>query len=108
MYFGNIGRKILELFSLKKHLPIAKEVLQEIKPSDTINVKLKKLTRRRKQLVEEKKAIANRFGSDLQAQVPDLKAITTSVDNLWFLRFITLRDNIVLLSRLHKSSIDRP
>jgi transposase len=38
--------------------------------------------------------------------VPDLKAITTSVDNLWFLRFITLRDNIVLLSRLHKSSID--
>jgi transposase len=100
------ARKILELFSLKKHLPIAKEVLQEIKPSDTINAKLKKLTRRRKQLVEEKKSIANRFGSDLQAQVPDLKAITTSVDNLWFLRFITLRDNIVLLSRLHKSSID--
>ena len=100
------ARKIVELFSLRKHLPIAKEVLQEVKPSDTTNAQLKKLTRRRKQLVEERKAIANRFGSDLQAEVPDLKATTSSVDNLWFLRFITLRDNLVSLSRLHRNSIE--
>jgi transposase len=100
------ARKIVELFSLRKHLPIAKEVLQEVKPSDTTNAQLKKLTRRRKQLVEERKSIANRFGSDLQAEVPDLKATTSSVDNLWFLRFITLRDNLVSLSRLHRNSIE--
>ncbi len=100
------ARKITELFSLQKHLPIAKKVLQVVKPSDTINAQLKKLTRRRKQLVEERKAIANRFGADLQAEVPDLKATTSCVDNLWFLRFITLRDNLVTLSRLHKSSIE--
>jgi transposase len=100
------ARKIVELFSLRKHLPIAKEVLQEVKPSDTTNAQLKKLTRRRKQLVEERKAIANRFGSDLQAEAPDLKATTSSVDNLWFLRFITLRDNLVSLSRLHRNSIE--
>jgi transposase len=62
------ARKIVELFSLQKHLLVAKDVLQEVKPSDTTNAQLKKLTRRRKQLVEEKKAIANRFGSDLQAK----------------------------------------
>lgn len=100
------ARKIVELFSLQKHLPVAKKVLQEIKPANLVNAQLKKLTRRRKQLVEEKIAISNRFGSDLQAEIPDLKTITKSVDNLWFLRFITFRDNIVSLSRLHKSSIE--
>jgi len=100
------ARKIVELFSLSKYLPTAKEVLQKVKLSDTTNTQLKKLTRRRKQLVEEKKAIANRFGADLQAEVPDLKATTNCVDNLWFLRFFTLRDNLVSLSRLHKRSIE--
>ncbi len=67
------ARKIVELFSLQKHLPIAKKVLQEITVSDDCNAQLKKLTRRRKQLVEERISIANRFGSDLQSEVPDLR-----------------------------------
>ena len=99
------ARKIVELFSLQKHLPVAKKVLQEIKAPDNTNAQLKKLTRRRKQLVEERKAIANRFGTDLQAQVPDLKALTTSVDDLWFLRFFTLRHDIKGLLRLHRCTI---
>ena len=99
------ARKIVELFSLQKHLPVAKKVLQEVKAPDRTNAQLKKLTRRRKQLVEERKAIANRFGTDLQAQVPDLKALTASVDDLWFLRFFTLRHNVKGLLRLHRSTI---
>ena len=99
------ARKIVELFSLQKHLPIAKKVLQEIKLSDDVNQKLKKLTRRRRQLVNEKVAISNRFSSDLQAVAPDLKAITKSIDNLWFLRFMTLRDDIRNLARVRESSI---
>jgi len=99
------ARKIVELFSLQKHLPVAKKVLQEIAVSDDTNAQLKKLTRRRKQLVEERMAIANRFGADLQAEAPDLKALTSSVDNLWFLRFITLREDIRKLSKVHKQSI---
>jgi len=99
------ARKILELFSLQKHLPIAKKVLQEINPANDVNAQLKKLTRRRKQLVDEKVAISNRLSSDLQAEAPDLKALTKSVDNLWFLRFLTLRDTIVSLARVHKNSI---
>ncbi len=99
------ARKIVELFSLQKHLTVAKKVLQEIKSSDDVNDKLKKLTRRRRQLVNEKVAISNRFSSDLQAVAPDLKAITKSIDNLWFLRFITLKDDIRDLARVRKSSI---
>lgn len=99
------ARKIVELFSLQNYLPLSKKVLQEIKTPDDINAQLKKLTRRRKQLAEEKKAIANRFGADLQAEVPDLKALTASVDDLWFLRFFTLRKNIRELIAVHKSTI---
>ena len=99
------ARKIVELFSLEKHLTVAKKVLQEIKPSDDVNAKLKKLTRRRKQLVNERKAISSRLSSDLQAMAPDLKALTKSIDNLWFLRFITLRDDIRNLARVKKNSI---
>ena len=101
------ARKIVELFSLRKHLPIAKDTLQEIKASDKNNEKLKKLTRRRKQLVAQRVAIANRFASDLQAVAPDLKAITKSTDNLWFLRFITLKEDIRDLKRVSTIKIEK-
>ncbi len=100
------ARKIVELFSLQKHLPIAKKVLQEISPANAVNTQFKKLTRRRKQLVEEKVAISNRFSADLQAEAPDLKALTKSVDNLWFLRFMILRDTLISLSRVHRRSTE--
>ena len=101
------ARKIVELFSLQKHLPVAKKVLQEIQVSDSINIQLKKLTRRRKQLVEERMIITNRMGADLQAEAPDLKALASCVDDLWFLRFITLREDMRLLAKVHKSTIEK-
>jgi transposase len=101
------ARKIVELFSLQKHLPVAKKVLQEIQVSDSINIQLKKLTRRRKQLVEERMIITNRMGADLQAETPDLKALTSSVDDLWFLRFMTLKQDMRLLIKVHKSTIEK-
>ncbi len=97
--------KIVELFSLQKHLPASKKVLQEIKPFDDINAKLKKLTRRRKQLVQEKVALINRFSTELQSVAPDLKLITGAVDNLWFLRFFTLKEDMRDLIRLRASTI---
>lgn len=101
------ARKIVELFSLRKHLPVAKDVLQEIKQFDDNNERLKKLTRRRKQLVAQKVVISNRFSSDLQAVAPDLKAISKSVDNLWFLRFLTLKDDIRKLKRVTTKQIQK-
>ena len=101
------ARKIVELFSLQKHLPSAKKVLKEIQVSDDVNVQLKKLTRRRNQLVEERMTITNRMGADLQAEAPDLKVLASCVDDLWFLRFMTLRQDIRLLTKMHKSTIEK-
>jgi transposase len=99
------ARKIVELFHLQKHIPVSKKVLQEIRPSDDVNARLKKITRRRKQLVEEKIAIINRFTTELQSIAPDLRKITSTVNNLWFLRFVTLKKDIRHLVKLRANTI---
>ena len=98
-------RKILELFHLKDHLPIAKDALQKVVSAPPVNDKLKRLSRRRRQLVNEKIRVANRLQSDLQAICPELLGITNKVCNLWFLRFLTCRDDLTQLARLRRSTL---
>ena len=93
-------RKILELFHLKGHLPVAKDVLQEVPGVPKENEKLKRLTRRRKQLVHEKVRVMKRMQADLQAVCPELLGLSRRVDNLWFLRFLSSRDDLEELARL--------
>ncbi|MCP5276218.1 MAG: IS110 family transposase [Burkholderiales bacterium] len=95
--------KGLELFQLKDHLPLAKDVLQEIMPTPRENDMLKRLSRRRRALVDEK----SRLQSDLHAVCPGLLDITKDADNLWFLRFITSVDELTKLSRLRLSSLNK-
>lgn len=99
------ARKILELFQLESHLPLAKDVLQAVFPIPEANRRLKRLSRRRRQLVNEKILVQNRLQSDLQAVCPSLLDITGSVDNLWFLRFLTCRESLPKLLRLHPKSL---
>ena len=99
------GRKILELFGLREHLPIAKDVLQEIAPTPQENDQLKRLTRRRRQLVNEKGRVTNRLQGDLQAVCPGLLLITGAVDNRWFLHFLTARAKLTQLRRLRLKSL---
>lgn len=99
------ARKILELFHLKDHLPLAKDVLQEAPRVPAENEKLKRLSRRRRQLVREKVRVVNRMQADLQAVCPELLALTGSVDNLWFLRFLSSRDDLRKLGRMRNKSV---
>jgi transposase len=98
-------RKILELFHLKDHLPLAKDALQEVVSVPKVNDKLKRLSRRRRQLVNEKVRVVNRIQADLQAVCPELLAITNDVTNLWFLRFISSREDLRKLSRMRRSTL---
>jgi len=98
-------RKILELFQLKEHLPLAKEVLQPVMPIPPIHAKLKRLSRRRRELVQEKVRTANRLQADLQAVCPELLQLAGKVDRLWFLRFLTCRKELRQLARLQRSSL---
>jgi transposase len=98
-------RKILELFHLKEHLPLAKDVLQRVVQIPVVNARLKRVSRRRRQLVNEKVRVVNRLQSDLQGVCPDLLGLTHDAGNLWFLRFLSCRDDLRQLSRIRMESV---
>ena len=99
------ARKGLERFQLRDHLPLAKDVLQEVAATPEENDILKRLTRRRRHLVKEKGRVLNRLQGDLQAVCPGLLEMTSDAGNLWFLRFLTSRPNLAQLARLRPSSL---
>ncbi len=99
------ARKGLELFQLRDHLPLAKDVLQEVAATPEENAILKRLTRRRRHLVREKGRVLNRLQSDLQAVCPGWLEMTNDAGNLWFLRFLTSRPDLTRLARLRRSSL---
>jgi transposase len=82
------ARKGLELFQLSDHLPLAKEVLQEVTGTPPGNEILKRLTRRRRRLVNERVRVVNNLQADLQAVCPGLLEITGEASNQWFLNFL--------------------
>jgi transposase len=99
------ARKGLELFQLRDHLPLAKEVLQEVVGTPKENEILKRLTRRRRRLVNERVRVVNNLQADLQAVCPGLLEITVDVSNQWFLNFLLSADTLPQLARLRKSTL---
>jgi transposase len=88
------SRKGLELFQLQQTLPLAKNVLQEVCPIPQVNQELKRLTRRRKRLVNERVRYINTLHTDLRALSPGLVEITKDVKNGWFLNFLASSDDL--------------
>ncbi|MGH7796827.1 MAG: IS110 family transposase [Candidatus Binatia bacterium] len=99
------ARKGLELFQLSDHLPLAKEVLQEVTGTPPENEVLKRLTRRRRRLVNERVRVVNNLQADLQAVCPGLLEITGEASNQWFLNFLLSADTLPQLARLHRSTL---
>jgi transposase len=99
------ARKGLELFQLGDHLPLAKEVLQEVSGTAPENEVLKRLTRRRRRLVNERVRVVNNLQADLQAVCPGLLEITGEASNQWFLNFVLSADTLPQLARLKRSTL---
>ena len=98
-------RKTLELLQLREHLPLAGDVLQEVMARPEENDVLKRLTRRRRRLVNERVRLTSVLHSDLQAAAPGLVEITRDVANLWFLNFLTCRKDLRKLARIRRASL---
>ena len=98
-------RKGLELFQLRDRLPMAKDVLQEVAAIPEKNQMVKRLSRRRRRLVNERVRVLNTLQSDLQAVCPGLLTLTNDAGNLWFLRFLTSTDSLPQLVRIRRQSI---
>ena len=98
-------RKILELFQLRDHLPMARDVLQEVMATPEENDVLKRLSRRRRRLVNERGRIVNAMQADLQAVCPGLLEITRDAGNMWFLNFLTCRKGLIKVARVRRASL---
>ncbi len=98
-------RKTLELFQLGDHLPMASDVLQEVMATPEENDILKRLSRRRRRLVNEWGRVANALQTDLQAVCPGLLEITRDAGNMWFLNFLTCRGGLLKLARVRRASL---
>ena len=99
------ARKGLELFQLSDHLPLAKEVLQEVKGTPRENEVLKRLTRRRRRLVDERVRVISNLQTDLQAVCPGLLEITKNAGNQWFLNFLVSAATLPQLARLRPATL---
>lgn len=99
------ARKGLELMQLGDVLPVARKVLQPVIAPPQVNDQLKRLTRRRRALIDEKTRVLNRLQTDLQAVCPGLLEITGRAENRWFLNFITHVDRLEQLARLRESTL---
>lgn len=99
------ARLILDLFMLDKHVKTSKGALTRVCETPEVNQRLKRLTRRRRELVEERVRTQNRMCSDISSVCPGLSGITGSVGNLWFLNFLTSRDDLEKLARMRYESL---
>lgn len=100
------ARKGLELFQLQSSLPMAKEVLTEVHRAPLGNEQLKRLTRRRRRLVQERVSVMNAVHSDIQAVCPGLLELVNKVNEIWFVNFISLvQEDLTELARKRRSSL---
>jgi len=99
------SRKGLELFQLQQTLPLAKNVLQEVYFIPQVNQELKRLTRRRRRLVNERVSYINTLQSDLRALSPGLVEITKDVKNVWFLNFLSSSKDLQSIAKKNKQSL---
>ena len=99
------ARRGLELFQLQDHLPMAKDVLQVVAETPQENKMLKRFSRRRRRLVNDRVRLLNSFQADLQAVCPSLLAMTGDAGNLWFLRFLTSTDDLQKLQRIQLKTL---
>ena len=99
------ARKMLELMRMRRVLPMSRNVLEPTQGVDPIHAQLKRLTRRRRQLVVEKTRIIGRFFADLCAVSPGLTEITGEIGNRWFLEFVCSRDDLTKLARMRRRSL---
>lgn len=80
-------------------------VIQEVFQIDDVNVKLKRLTRRRSDLVQEKVILVNRIQTDIESICPGLASISGDVCNFWFLNFLTSTDEFTKLARIQRKTL---
>jgi transposase len=80
-------------------------VLQVVAEPPQENKMLKRFSRRRRRLVNERVRVTNGLQADLQAVCPNLLALTGEAGNLWFLRLLTCTNDLQKLQRMQLKTL---
>ena len=99
------AREIVRLVISAPQFGWGKKVLQEVKPTPSEHKVLKRLTRRRRQLVEEKVRLLNRMECDIQSVCPELLNLVKNKDSFCFLNLLTFRPHLTDIARIRRSTI---
>jgi transposase len=99
------AQQIVTLMMMAPFMERAKEILQEVPTVDKTEVQLKRISRRRRQLVQEKVVIQNRMQADLQSVCPGFLDTIKQVDCLYVLRFLSLRSDFRKLARVKANTL---
>jgi len=99
------AQQIVTLMMMAPFMDQIKESLQPVLTVDVVEQQLKRLSRRRRQLVQEKVSVQNRIQADLQSVCPGFLDIINKVDSLYVLRFLSFRSDLRQLARLKTVTI---
>jgi transposase len=99
------AQQIVILMMMAPYMEQTKETLQEVPVLGEIEMRLKRISRRRRQLVNEKVIIQNRMQADLQSVCPGFLDIIKQVDALYVLNFLSFRSDLRKLARLKPATI---
>lgn len=99
------AQTIVTLMMMAPHMKQAKESLQQVPVIGEIEMQLKRLSRRRRQLVQEKVILQNRMQADLQSVCPGFLDTIKKVDALYVLRFLSFRPDLRQLARLKAATL---
>ena len=99
------AQQIVTLMMMTPFMKQAKESLQQVPVIGEIEMQLKRISRRRRQLVQEKVILQNRMQADLQSVCPGFLDSFKQVDAIYVLRFLSFRSDIRKLAKLKKATI---
>ena len=99
------AQQIVSLMMMAPFMDQVKESLQPVPTISEIEMQLKRLSRRHRQLVNEKVILQNRMQADLQSVCPGFLATIKKVDAIYVLRFLSFRSDLRQLARLNPTTI---
>uniref|UniRef100_UPI001CB87AFA IS110 family transposase n=1 Tax=Sporomusa sp. GT1 TaxID=1534747 RepID=UPI001CB87AFA len=99
------AQQIVTLMMMAPFMDQMKESIQQVPSISEVKIQLKRISRRRRQLVQEKVVLMNRIQADLQSVCPGFLDTIKKIDSLYVLRFLSHSLDLRKLARLKKATI---
>lgn len=101
------AKTILLMMKMAPQMEQIKESLQEVYDIEKTEQQLKKISRRRRQLTNEKVVIQNRMQADLQAVCPGLLDTIKQVDANYVLKFLSSQKDLKKLAKIRPEKLQK-